>query len=69
MFHLNLLRVDSLMIPSHHLLLVLLNHFKLDAFFPSILIIFNDTLMEGAVLIVDDDFAGVDERELMLVGK
>lgn len=57
------------MIPSHQFLLILLNHFKLDALFPSILIIFDDTLVEGAVLIGDNDFASVDERELMLVGK
>lgn len=69
MLHFNLLRVDSLMISSHHFLLVLFNHFKLDALFSSTLVIFDDGLVEGAVLIGDDDFCGVDERELMLVGK
>lgn len=69
MLHFNLLRVDSLMISSHHFLFVLFNHIKLDALFSSILIIFDDVLVEGAVLIVDDDLGSVDERELMLVGK
>lgn len=69
MLHFNLLRVDSLMIPSHHFLLVLFNHIELDALFPSTLITFDDVLVEGAVLIGDDDLGGVDERELMLVGK
>ena len=57
------------MVPSHHLLFVFLHHFKLNTLLRAILIPINNTLMEGAFFIGDDDLAAFDERELMLVGK